>query len=166
MVVTPLQPRQFFRGTWTGIGEVVAHPLLRWFAPSQRLRMTSEPRWLSETAWLVYDRFELSSGRVIERKMSAELVAPDRIHVTADDMPFGADILLHESGFRFTPYYMLVRHGGFTFRVRCLDENTIDRDGFIHDLVRMYFYGFPVATMRISPITRRVADPRRSQHVA
>ncbi len=123
--------------------------------------MSSEPRWLSETVWLVCDRLELSSGRVIERKMFAEIVVPDRnrIHGTADDMPFGADILLHESGFRFTPYYALVRLGGFTFRVRCIDENTIDRDGFIHDLVRMYFYGFPVATMRISPITRRVSEP-------
>jgi hypothetical protein len=29
--------------------------------------MTSDPRWLSDTVWLVLDRFELSSGRVIER---------------------------------------------------------------------------------------------------
>ena len=158
-MVTPLEPKQFFRGVWTGDGNLVIHPLLRWFAPNQRLRMTSEPLWVSDTVWVVKDRFELSSGHVIERKMFAELTAPDRIHVTADDMPFGADILLHESGFRFTPYYALVGHRGFTFRVRCFDENTIDHDGFIHDLVRMYVYGFPVATMRIGPVTRHVSDP-------
>jgi predicted DCC family thiol-disulfide oxidoreductase YuxK len=158
-MVTPLQPKRFFRGVWTGNGELIIHPLLRWFAPIQRLRMTSEPVWLSDSIWVVKDRFESSSGRVMERKMFAELTAPDRIHVTADDMPLGADILLHESGFRFTPYYAVVRHRGFTFRVRCLDENTIDHEGFIYDLVRMHLYGFPVATMRIGPVTRHVSDP-------
>jgi predicted DCC family thiol-disulfide oxidoreductase YuxK len=157
--VTPLQPEQFFQGVWTGDGELVIHPLLRWFAPSQRLRMTSEAVWLSDKAWVVKDRFEFSSGRVIERAMFAELTAPERIRVTASDMPLGADILLHESGFRFTPYYAIVEHRGFRFRVRCSDENTIDHDGSIHDLVRMYLYGFPVATMRIGPVTRHLSDP-------
>lgn len=158
-MVTPLRPKQFFQGVWSGDGELIIHRLLRWFAPNQRLRMTSEAAWLSDRMWVVRDRFEFSSGRVMERKMFAELTAPDRIHVTADDMPLGADILLHESGFRFTPYYTIATHRGFTFRLRCWDENTIDHDGFIHDLVRMYVYGFPVATMRIGPVTRHVSDP-------
>jgi hypothetical protein len=45
--------------------------------------MTSEPLWVSNTVWVVKDRCELASGRIIERKMFAELTAPDRIHVTA-----------------------------------------------------------------------------------
>ncbi len=49
--------------------------------------------------------------------MSAELLAPNRIHLTADDMPFGADILLHEKGFDFTPYYILATYGGQVFRL-------------------------------------------------
>src|SRR5262245_1996434 len=158
-MVTPLQPKQFFRGVWIGDGELSIHPLLRWFAPSQRLHMTSEPIFLSDRIWVVKDRFEFSSGRVVERKMFAELTAPDHIHVTAVDMPLGADILLHESGFCFPPYSAIVGHRGFTVRVRCLDENTIDRDGFIYDLVRMYLCGFPVAKMRIGPVRRHVSDP-------
>lgn len=89
--------------------------------------------------------------------MFSELVAPDRIHVTADDMPLGADILLHESGFRFTPYHVVVEHRGLMIRLRCMDENTIDAAGFVHGRVRMSFYGFPVATMRLGPITRHDA---------
>jgi hypothetical protein len=152
---TPLQPRQFFRGTWTGDGELVTHILLRWFAPNEHLHMTSKAHWLSDTEWLVTDHFEFSSGKVIDRKMLSELIAPDRVHVTADDMPMGADILLSESGFHFTPYPIVVRYRGFRIRLRCLDENTIDRDGFIHDRVRMFFFGFPVATLRLGPISRR-----------
>jgi len=64
--------------------------------PAENIRHRSETVWFSETIWIVKDRFELSSGRVVERKMFAELVAPDRIHVTGDDMPLGADIILRE----------------------------------------------------------------------
>jgi hypothetical protein len=139
-IVTPRQPARFFRGIWTGDGELVPHPLLRWLVRRERVRMTSEPVWLSETIWLVKDRFELSSGRVLDRKMFCELVAADRIHVTADDMPSGADIELHDGGFRFTPYHVLVNHRGLTVRLRCHDENTVDEDGS-STIVKMYFCG-------------------------
>ena len=153
-MVTPLQPRDFFRGVWTGEGELVPHSILRWFVSTERIRFSSEATWLSETVWMVKDRFELSSGRVMERKMFAELTAPDRIHVTADDMPLGADILLSEGGFRFTPYYFLVFHMGRMYRLRCKDECRIDASGFVHDTIKMYFWGFPVATMHLGPIDR------------
>jgi hypothetical protein len=112
--------------------------------------------WLSDTIWVVEDRFEFASGRILQRKMFAELVAPDRIHVTADDMPLGADILLSATAFRFTPYYALgaQRDGGRVHQLRCWDECTIDAEGFIHDTIRMYYWGLPVATMRIGPIDR------------
>lgn len=86
--------------------------------------------------------------------MFCELVAPDRVHVTADDMPRGADIMLSELGFRFTPYDALVDYRGFRFRVRCLDENAIDEQGFVHGRIKMCFLGLPVVTMRIGPIHR------------
>ena len=159
-MVTPLQPKEFFRGLWTGEGELSPHPLLRWLIPRERFRFYSEPIRLSETIWLVKDRMEFASGRVLARKMFSELVAPDRLHVTADDMPLGADILLHSKGFRFTPYYILVaaRDGGRVHRLRCLDECLLDEAGFLHDTIRMYYCGVPVATMRIGPIGRN-GDP-------
>ena len=46
-MVTPLQPREFFRGLWTGDGELIPHPLLRWFVPRQPFRFTSDTVWLS-----------------------------------------------------------------------------------------------------------------------
>lgn len=167
-MVTPLQPKEFFRGVWIGEGELIPNPLLRWLVPRERLRFSSEPVWLSETIWLVKDRIEFASGRVIERKMFAELVAPDRIHVTADDMPLGADILLHAKGFRFTPYHALGanRDGGRVHRLRCLDECQLDDAGFVHDSIRMYYWGVPVATMRIGPIARNGGTPTPHQSAA
>jgi hypothetical protein len=157
MMVTPSQPREFFRDGWVGDGEFIPHPCLRWLIRREGLRLCSQPRWLSDTIWLVKDRFEFSSGRVLERKMFCELVAPDRIHCTADDMPLGADILLHDGGYRFTPYYALgaPRDGGRTYRVWCRDECRLDAEGFLHDTIQMYAWGFPVATMVIGPMSHK-----------
>jgi hypothetical protein len=154
---TPLQPKDFFRGVWTGQGELIPHPLLRWFVRKETVQYRSEAVWLSESIWIVKDCFEFSLGRVVEGRMFAELVAPDRIHVTADHMPGGADILLSERAFRFTPYYALASYGGKIWRFRCLDECLVDANGFVHDTIRMFFWGVPVATMRLGP-TKRSGD--------
>ncbi len=150
--VTPLQPRQFFTGTWKGEGELSPHPLLRWLIPKERVRFTSQPIWLSDRVWVVKERFEFSSGDVIARNMFVEIVSPDRLHVTADDMPLGADIILHEKGFRFTPYYIWSYYRDRRWRLRCIDENSIDENGAIHDTIRMFYFGLPVATMRLTVV--------------
>jgi hypothetical protein len=153
-MVTPLQPREFFRGCWRGEGELVPHSLLRAFVRREHIRLFSEANWLSDTIWLVKDRMEFSSGWVHQRNMFAELIAPDRIHVTADDMPLGADILLHERGFRFTPYHAWGSFRGRVYRMRFTDNCLLDERGKIHDTIRMHYHGFPVATMFIGPIDR------------
>lgn len=82
--------------------------------------------------------------------MFCELTTPDRIHVTADDMPGGANILLRENGFFFTPYDVLGYNKGIRWKLRCYDENVLDVNGVIHDTVKMCFLGFPVATMQLT----------------
>jgi hypothetical protein len=153
-MITPLQPKEFFRGRWRGQGHLVPHPLLRPFFRREGIRFSSEAQWLSDTIWLVKDRMEFTSGGVYDRKMFAELVAPDRIHVTADDMPLGADILLHDRGFRFTPYHAWGPFRGRLYRMRFTDSCVLDESGKIHDTIQMRYRGFPVATMFIGPIDR------------
>jgi hypothetical protein len=129
--------------------------LLSWFVPQEQIRFSSQAIWLSQKIWLVKDRFEFSSGRILERKMFAEVVGPDRLHVTADDMPLGADIQLSETGFRFTPYYALASHRGRVYRLRCFDECTLDAQGRIHDVIQMYWCGCPVARMHLGPLAKQ-----------
>ena len=154
-IVTPLQPRRFFSGQWDGDGEVLPHVLLRPLTPREPVRFSSSTEWLSDTVWIVKDRQEYASGAVTERKMFAQLVAPDRIHVTADDMPLGADIILHETGFRFTPYLIWTEYRGRRIRLKCFDDNVLAEDGSIQDTIRMYWYGLPVATIRLHIRIRR-----------
>jgi hypothetical protein len=151
---SPLQVREFFSGVWTGNGELIPSWWLRWCCPNERVRHSSEAVWLTSTVWIVKDHFEFSSGRLVEGKMFCELIAPDRIHITADHMPLGADINLTETGFSFTPYRVLASYRGFTFQFRCFDECTVDVDGRVHDRIRIYWHSIPVGEMRLGPINR------------
>jgi hypothetical protein len=147
--ITPLEPRKFFSGIWHGEGELIPSRLNAWLVPKEQIRLQSRAVWLSDTIWKVEESFEFSSGKVIERKMFAELIASDRVHITADDMPLGADIILHEKGFSFTPYYILGDFGGRKWRMRCVDDNQLDEHGDIHDKIEMFYFGLRVAEMKL-----------------
>lgn len=148
--ITPLEPRKFFSGIWRGEGELIPSRLNSWLVPKEQIRLQSRPIWLSDTIWKVEESFEFSSGKVVGRKMFAELTASDRVHITADDMPLGADIILHEKGFSFTPYYILGDFVGRKWRLRCVDDNRLDENGVIHDKIEMFFCGVPAAEMRLT----------------
>ena len=149
-LVTPLQPRKFFTGVWSGNGELIPSRLVRWVVPIEHIEFVSRPVWLSETVWMVQETFRFSSGSEMARRMFVEIVEPNRLHVTADDMPLGADIILSEQGFRFTPYYVWANHRGRRWQLRCFDENVIDETGTIHNTIRMFFHGLKVATMYLT----------------
>jgi hypothetical protein len=151
-MVTPLQPREFFRGVWSGDGELVPRAWVRPFVRRQGVRLTSRADWLSDSVWVVRDRFEFTTGMVQERSMFCVLVAQDRVHVTADDMPLGTDIDLRDDGFFFRPYHALAPFAGRHVRLRCFDECRLGGDGFVYDTIEMTFLGIPVATLRLGPI--------------
>jgi len=62
-MLTPLQPKEFFRGVWKGDGELVPHPLLRWFAARERISFSSECLWLSDNheAWAGHHHQKLNA---------------------------------------------------------------------------------------------------------
>ena len=153
--ITPLEPRKFFSGIWRGEGELVPSRLHSLFISREKIRFQSRPVWLSETIWKVEESFEFSSGKSIARKMFAELVAPDKIHITADDMPQGANITLHEKGFTFAPYYILGDFGGRLWQLRCLDDNRLDENGIIHDKIEMFYIGLRIAEIKLTVTIER-----------
>ena len=150
MRITPLQPRDFFDGVWTGEGELHYVGILGRIRPLQRFRYTVTGRWVSETRKEFEDRFEFESGLVLQPRFTAEIVDAVRLQISSDDMPGGADIILSESSYVYTPYVTLVRIGPLKFRVRCRDENVIDEQGVIHDRIEMSWLGVPLATMTMT----------------
>lgn len=70
--------------------------------------------------------------------------------MTCDDIPGGADILLEGRGFKFTPFRFRSSFGGGHVSVRCIDEAQLDEHGVLHDKVRMYIAGIPLATLTMA----------------
>ena len=121
---TPLEPRRFFRGTWRGEGQVTFHGLLGLFVPCTFMHYQGTTNWLSETTWQVRDCLMFVWGQVIELQLAAEMVGQRHIHVTSPAMPGGADILLSEDGFDFTPYIIQYKLWGS----RCASVALIPTD--------------------------------------
>jgi hypothetical protein len=119
---TPLEPRTFFTGRWTGQGSLRAHRLLRWLLPNDSVHLVSQVEWQSEDSWTVQDRIEYGSGTVVERRMEARLTAPDRVTITAPDMPDGAEIRLKRDRFVFSPYLIVAEYRGRRVRLRSQQE--------------------------------------------
>jgi Protein of unknown function (DUF998) len=147
--LAPLRPREFFEGSWRGEGELVPWPYLVWRRFPMRFDALREFTWLSDEVWLMDDVATFRSGWVERRRRFFQLVAPDRIHVTADDAPDGTDLLLEEGGYRIAPYRFVVAVGPLRFALWCRETHRLERDGTIVDTMRLRWHGLPVAHVTI-----------------
>jgi hypothetical protein len=147
--LAPLRPREFFEGSWSGEGELVPWPFFLWRRYPVRFHAKREFSWLSDEAWLMDDVATFGSGWVESRRRFFQLVAPDRIHVTADDAPDGTDLLLEEAGYRIAPYRFLVAVGPLRFALWCREEHRLGPDRTIVDTMRLRWHGLPVARITI-----------------
>lgn len=145
-----IDPRELFSGTWRGDGELVPHLLARLVLRREAVRVTGSGEWLSESVWRVRERFEMASGWAFERRMFMELVAPDRVRATADDIPLGADVVLTRDGFRFERFRSWLAYGGVRFRLGCASSAALGADGVLRGEVRLDWLRLPVATLSLA----------------
>jgi hypothetical protein len=82
--------------------------------------------------------------------MHAEMVAPDRARVVADDMPGGAELLLEENGYRVVPrrYRYAFPLGPVRFTMRCRDEVKLCEGGELEWTIRFSWLGIPAGVLR------------------
>ncbi|MBM4382625.1 MAG: hypothetical protein FJ091_04575 [Deltaproteobacteria bacterium] len=145
-----MDPRALFSGTWRGAGELIPHGLARLVLKREAVAITGTGEWLSGAIWIVRERFEMGSGWSFERRMFMELVAPDRVRATADDIPLGANVTLTSAGFRFERFRSWLVYRGVRFRMSCESEARLDPSGALVGEVRLFFLWVPAATMRLS----------------
>jgi hypothetical protein len=155
--LAPLRPREFFEGAWGGEGELVPWPFFVWRRFPLRFHARREFTWLTDEAWLMDDVATFRSGWIDHRRRFFHLQPPDRIHVSADDAPDGADLVLEEGGYRIRPYKFLVSVGPLRFSLNCREEHRLEPDGTIVDTMRLRWYG-----LRVARITIR-ARPERTE---
>lgn len=149
-----LRPRDFFGSAWSGEGVAVGVPAVAWRLFSPRFTVTRETTWHSDEVAIVRDRAVLSNGRIDERVRYARFVDPSHIHVSADDMPDGADVTIDERGYQVAPYRVLAPVGPARFILRCRDQATLEPDGTLRYVARLTWHGLPVVRleMRARPL--------------
>ncbi len=111
--------------------------------------------WLTDTMWMAVEKFQLHQAGPTSRITYIHIIGPERLHMTCDDIPGGADMLLHNGGFKFTPYLFRTPFAGRYLTVRCHDEALLDKDGVLHDHIKMVYAGIQLATMSMSITIKR-----------
>lgn len=153
----PLDLRRLFARPWSGPVTLWRPWWLRWLplAAPVHFHTTITEAHLAETTGLtVHDTMTFSNGKVWEREMTAQQIAPDRWRVTADDMPGGAEQMVGADRFVFTPFKIRVPLlGPVRIRLRCTDEIVLVDDDTMVDTSEMWFLGVRVGTMvmRLGP---------------
>jgi hypothetical protein len=151
---TPMPPREFFRRAWSGEGEVVFFPGLLWRRYPLRFRCRREATFLTDDVWYYDDQVFMGDGRVEARRRFCQLVTPDRIHVTADDMPDGADVALDDRGFEIAPFWLTVPIGPLRWPLRCREQSRFESDGTFVETFHLRSFGLPAGrmTFRVRPV--------------
>jgi Protein of unknown function (DUF998) len=144
---TPMPPREFFQQAWAGDGEIVFFPSLLWRRFPLSFTCRRESTFLSDDVWYYDDQVVLGDGRVEARRRFCQLVAPDRIHVTADDMPDGAEVALGEDGFGVAPFWWTVPIGPVRWPLRCREESRFESDGTFVETFHLRSFGLPAGRM-------------------
>jgi hypothetical protein len=153
--LTPLRPQEFFARRWQGEGRFIPRPWLRRFIHPRRLRFRSSTTWLSDELWFVHDDTVWEDGRVERRDGLAQLVAPDRIRLTYDDLLGGSEVRLHPNHYTLSPYLMAVSVAPLPvpLLVRCVDRCELASDGSLLDTIDMAIAGVALGrqVMRLLP---------------
>jgi hypothetical protein len=142
-----LRPRDFFGSAWSGEGIALGVPAFLWRPFAPRFTLSRETTWHSEEVALVRDRAVLSNGRVEERIRYARFIDPSHIHVTAGDMPDGAEVIIDEDGYRIAPYRVLAPIGPARLMLESRDQATIQPDGTLRYVARLRWHGLPVGRL-------------------
>jgi hypothetical protein len=153
-MATPLRPRTIFQGSWHGPGRLVPLGVGRLFHGVDPLEFRNRFEWVSDTLCVVDEAIDFASGRAMRRRMFVQLTAPDRMWVTADDLPGGAEIRFHDWGYDFSRYTVLAPFAGRHWPLRCRDVNRLDERGRVVDVVRMTYLGLPLVRLELGPLER------------
>lgn len=143
----PMRAREFFHGSWDAEGDLVMKPELVWrhFAQPVRIRRRSTP--LTDELWRIEDVIEMGGSTLMVRRYFCELVGSDRVRVTGDDLPEGAELRLEEGGYRIAPYKVAVPVGPVTFMLRCRDSAEPLPGGGVMGTIEMSWLRMPVARL-------------------
>src|SRR5947209_3644230 len=138
----PLDLRQVFARPWAGEAELWQPRWLRLFPAPRQWTFRTEILNDSGNAWYVLDTTTFPNGVIQRRQMHCEVLAPDHLRLTAEDMPGGAGLHPRSGGFDFDPYVIRTRVlGPIRVPLRHFDTVQLQADGTMLDTIELRFLG-------------------------
>ena len=163
----PMRSQGFYTRGWTGSGEVVLHPRWFWKRFPMRFTLSRDIEEAGEDSVVFHDRTEFAGGFVHDQHRLCRMVAPDRVEVTAGDLPSGAVVRLEDDGYRIEPYRILNTVGPLGFVLTARDVHRPEGDG-LRDTIELRWLGIPAATIDLhaDPVDERASSVRRRDPVS
>jgi Protein of unknown function (DUF3833) len=147
-----LDLREVFAAPWEGEGVLWRPWWLRALPVPSAFTFRSEIRDLRGDEWDVLDTTTFPDGTVQRRVMSCRRLAPDRLVLSAPDMPGGAEVRPRADGFDFTPYVIRTPVlGPLRVPLRHHDRVELQPDGTMLDVIELRFLG-----LRVGVVTMRM----------
>ncbi len=149
---TPLDLRELFAAPWEGYGELWRPAWLRWLPLPSTFHFRSSILDATADSWEVLDTMTFPDGSTQQRRMHCRQVTPERLLLTAEDMPGGAEVRPRSDGFDFTPYVIRTHVlGPLRIPLRHIDTVQLEPDGTLLDTIELGFLGLRVGrvTMRL-----------------
>jgi hypothetical protein len=147
----PLDLRELFARPWSGPATLWRPWWLRWLplaAPVRFRTKIADAHLAESTGLIVKDTMSFSNGKLWERTMVAQLVAPGRWRISAEDMPGGTEQTVGTDGFAFTPFTILAPVlGPVRIPLRCTDEIVLLNARTMLDTSEMWFLGVRIGKM-------------------
>jgi hypothetical membrane protein len=146
-----LEPFRFLAPSWSGEGEVRYRRWLGWLRLPRRFSWNRRVEYPGEAVWLVHDVLSYENGGpVVNRTMVARPLAPNVMHLTADDMPGGGDAVLTPGGLDLEPYWVLSPYFGLPWPLRCSGEVRLGDGDSLAGRIDMSLMGFlPVGRLSL-----------------
>jgi Protein of unknown function (DUF998) len=144
---TPMRPRDFFGRAWSGAGELIPFPWILRGLLSQRFTFTREVTFITDELFVVHDTGRLERGFQMSLRYYCEFLDPSHVHITAAELPDGADLTLDEEGYQLKPFRLAFPVGPLRFTYHVREQPQVASDGTIIDTIVVTYLRVPVARL-------------------
>lgn len=144
---TPMRPRDFFGRSWSGEGSLIPLPWLLHGLLSQRFTFTREVTFVTDELFVVNDTGRLAHGFQMHIRSYCEFLDPSHVHITAAELPDGADLTIDERGYQLKPFRLAFPVGPVRFTYHLREQPHMEADGTIVDTITATYLRVPIARL-------------------
>ena len=146
-----LEPFRFLASGYDGSGVVAYSPWLRWLGLPREFTLQRGVDYEGSAMWVIRDSLRFAEGPAFDRTMVARPLTAERMHLTGDDIPGGADAVLFPGGLALEPCWFLVPYWGVPWPQLWRGEMRLHGDDTLRGSFDVALLGFlPLCRVEVS----------------